>query len=707
MKKLFTALFLLIGGFYTHGQYEHRNHEEVKPCGQHEATQELLETLTPEEREAYYQEQADYETWVQEFIANNPQYSSNDGNRSISYTIPVVFHIIHAGGPENISNEQVEDVIRIMNDDFQKLNADWDDVNPAFLDIVADCEIEFKLARKDPNGNCTNGITRTFSPVTNGGSGNDRLNVVQAEHGNWPGNRYLNVFVAADVGGAAGYTTLPSNWGGTSMNNGIHVLHDYVGSIGTGTPGRSRTLTHEVGHWLNLPHLWGNSNDPNLQSNCNQDDGVADTPNTIGWTVCNRNGESCGSLDNIENYMEYSYCSKMFTEGQKARMHAALNSSTGGRNNVVSASNLNFTGVNDPDILCKAEFEASNQIVCIGQEVQFTDYSFHKPSGWTWSFPGGTPSSSSEQNPTVVYNTPGTYEVVLTATDGVSSDTKTRTSYITVMDESLTLPIMEGFESISSLNQSSWFVNDQGDNQAFEIVNGIAHTGDQCIRLRNFGQAAGNIDEITSSPFDLSNVTASEGVTLSFRYAYRRRSSSNEEWLRVFLTNDCGDDWSVRRNIRGAQLSNETATNTWAPESIDDWTTVHMTNVTSSFWVDNFRVRFQFESDGGNNFYLDDINIYEGDPVDLSVEEIAAIHNLNVFPNPTDKEVNVSFNMTNTQTAKVALVNLMGQELESFNINGVQGNNLVLINTEGYAPGVYLIKVDINGNQQVRQLVIQ
>lgn len=706
MKKLVTLLLLIIGVHFSNGQ-TNDHHGDVKPCGHHEATQELLEQLTPAQRDAYYQEQEEFNNYVQDFIHNNLDLNSNNGSRGISYTIPVVFHIIHAGGSENISNEQVEDVIRIMNNDFQKLNSDWENVNEAFIGIVADAEVEFKLARKDPSGNCTNGITRTFSSITYGGNGNQRINAVQNAHGNWPGDRYLNVFVAADIGGAAGYTTYPSNFGGTGMGNGIHVLDTYVGSIGTGTPGRSRTMTHEVGHWLNLPHLWGNSNEPNLQSNCNEDDGVADTPNTIGWTVCNRNGESCGSLDNVENYMEYSYCSKMFTNGQKARMHAAMNSGTGGRNKVVSAANLSFTGVNEPDILCKADFDASARIVCIGQEINFTDYSFHKPTGWTWSFPGGQPSTSSEQNPTVVYNTPGSYQVVLTATDGSGSDTRTRSGYIIVMDESVSLPLMEGFEDYSALNNSSWFVDNPGNNAAFEMVEGIAHTGDKCVRLRNFGQPAGNIDDLISSPIDLSEIESSEGVTLSFRYAFRRRSSNNDDWLRVFLTNDCGDSWSVRRNIRGAQLSNVIETNAWEPTSKDDWTTVHMTNVTSAFWVDNFRVRFQFESDGGNNFFLDDINIYKGDPVNLSVEELEAIQNLNIFPNPASKEVNVAFTMTNSQQATVSLVNLMGQELETFYINGVSGNNLVLIGTENYAPGVYLVKVNINGNQQVKQLVIQ
>lgn len=702
MKKLFLPLLFSLS-FISFSQHQH-NHDDVVPCHTDEYTEQMLSDMSPSERQEYLQKREELRLFTEEFIQQNPELlvSSESGDRSIEYTIPVVFHIIHAGGSENISNEQVEDCIRIMNEDFQKLNSDWQNVNENFLDIVADAQIEFKLARKDPQGNCTNGITRTFSQITNGGTGQQRQSVVVQNHGTWPGNRYMNVFVAADIGGAAGYTTYPGN---TGMGNGIHVLHDYVGSIGTGMPTRSRTMTHEVGHWLNLPHLWGNSNNPGLTSNCNSDDGVEDTPNTIGWTVCNRNGQSCGSLDNVENYLEYSYCSKMFTNGQKARMHAALNSAVGGRSTVVSSSNLTFTGVNEPDVLCRAEFESNVRVICPGQTISFTDYSFHAPSGWTWNFEGGSPATSTDQHPQVTYNTPGTYEVSLTATDGTSSNTNTKAGYIIVLPEATTLPLLEGFETYDNLAESPWIVNNPGNNAAFEIVEGPANSGEKSVRLANFGQQAGNIDELISAPVDLSSIQ--DAATLSFRYAFRKRTSSNDDWLRVFLTNDCGESWSVRRNIRGNQLSSLIATNSWQPSSPDDWTTVHMTNVTSAFWVDNFRVMFQFESDGGNNFFLDDINIYSGGPSELSVDENTSFKGFNVYPNPATREVNVSFDIDNNQAAKVELLNSLGQTLELFDIQAVSGNNLVLISTEKYRAGLYLVRVTTNGGQQVKQLVIK
>ncbi|MEX2483841.1 MAG: M43 family zinc metalloprotease [Brumimicrobium sp.] len=699
MKKILFTLSLFIGISLMSVS------QNVDPCHQVEETEKFLETLSASEKQQYEIDQQEYQQRLDNYIQNHPEIATNSGSRAVQYTIPVVFHIIHEGGPENISNEQVEDCIRVMNEDYQKLNSDAGNVQSEFLSIVADAEIEFKLARKDPNDNCTNGITRTFSSATNDGN---RVSVVQNEHGYWPGDEYLNVFVAADIGGAAGYTYRPSGWIGDAMGNGIHVIHNYVGSIGTSSIGTSRTMTHEVGHWLDLPHTWGDSNNPGVASNCTEDDGINDTPNTEGWTSCNLQGTTCdGNKDNVENYMEYSYCSKMFTLDQKARMHAALNDDVAGRDNLHTTQNLNNTGVNDPDIMCKAQFEGDQQVVCPGQTVSFTDYSYHEPTGWNWSFPGGTPSTSTDQNPDIVYDTPGVYEVTLTATDGTDNVTETKTSYITVLDHGVSLPFVEGFESYSNLSSTPWSVKNPSGS-GFELESSIGHTGSKSVRLNNFGQQSGNLDNLYSSPIDLSSISSE--VTMSFRYAYRKRSSSNDEWLRIFISNDCGGSWAQRKTIKGDNLGELTETSSWEPTSEDDWVTVHMTNITSSYWVDNFRVRFEFESDGGNNFFMDDINIFQGgeenDPLSTSMEK-GIVSDFSVYPNPATDEANVKFTVENTQSANVEILNTVGQVVSENNIKAQTGENLVMLNTSKLESGVYMVRVSIDGIQQVKRLVIK
>ena len=387
--------------------------------------------------------------------------------KGIIYTIPVVFHVMHFNGVENISDQQILNAVAILNRDFRKQNPDTANVHPDFQGMPADTEIEFKLATIAPNGQCFSGITRTFSPMSyQGDDGGDQVDAIVAGNnvynGQWPGNKYLNIFVCGEIGGAAGYTYKPSNWGATSMKNGIWILHDYVGAIGTGSVGASRALTHEVGHWLNLDHTWGGNNNPGNTTSCSTDDNVQDTPNCIGVTACLLNSNTCDSdnnywgfniRDNVENYMDYSYCSKMYTTGQRTRMRAALQVSSTGRANVISAANLAAVGVSGAPYLCKADFSADKTTVCAGNEVQFSDDSYNAVTGWSWvitpatgwSYASG--SSASSENPIVIFNTSGMYNVQLTATDGTNSDTEDKTGYVTVLGTPLSLPHWEGFEA--------------------------------------------------------------------------------------------------------------------------------------------------------------------------------------------------------------------------------------------------------------------
>lgn len=688
---------------------------EVRKCDEAVHRHNFLDTASAEAVELYHSSRAELEEFTQRYVENNPMSGGSSESRAILYTIPVVIHIIHANGSENISNAQVMDAMEVLNRDFQLGNADANNVQPPFQGMPADIEIEFKLAKLTPGGDCTNGITRTYSTASTdpNAGGNDRINAVQAAHGNWPGDEYLNIYVAGEIGGAAGYTYKPFDWGGGSgMGNGIHVLDTYVGRIGTGSIGRSRTLTHEVGHWLNLDHLWGGSNNPGEAGNCGIDDAVLDTPETLGWTICDLDGATCdlNEIDNVENYMEYSYCSKMFTPGQKARMHAALNSSTGGRDNLSTNANLTNTGVGLPDVMCQADFQASKTTVCAGETVTFSDLSYSGPTGWTWTFPGATPGTSTDQNPTVTYTTAGVHEVILTATDGSNSDTETKTAFITVVGDPIQLPYYEGFENYSAVPNTNWGELNLEGNNSWGIAN-VGLISNKSAKMNNFGQNGVNTDElICLQGIDLSNVDPTVGVTLSFRYAYKKRSAGNDEWLKVFLSDDCGQTWAQRKTIHGNSLGSEISTSTYTPSSDEEWTTVHMTNVTSQFWVENFKYKFEFESDGGNNIYIDNINIYNGSPSDdlvSGLEEGDVIADMGIYPNPADNEVNVRFGLTSNASTAVEVYDMVGQKVLSTRVNANVGTNVVTLSTSNLRAGVYMVAVVNGGVKQVRQLVIK
>ncbi|MFN5506936.1 MAG: M43 family zinc metalloprotease [Flavobacteriia bacterium] len=648
------------------------------------------------------------------------------------YTIPVVFHVLHFGGVENISDEQILNALFILNRDYRKQNADTANVHPDFQGMPADIEVEFKLATIAPNGQCFSGITRTFSPMSyQGDDGGNQVDAIVAGNnvynGQWPGNKYLNIFICGDIGGAAGYTYKPSNWGATSMQNGIWILHDYVGAIGTGSVGASRALTHEVGHWLNLDHTWGGNNNPGNTTSCpGNGDNVQDTPTCIGVTACLLNSNTCSNdnaywgfdiRDNVENYMDYSYCSKMYTEGQRTRMRNALQVSSTGRANVVSAANLLAVGASSTPYLCKADFSADKTTICLGDQVQFQDESYNAVATWSWvitpstgwSFTNGT--SASSENPTISFTSPGMYDIQLTASDGTISDAETKTAFIRVLGAPASIPYWEGFESYTTLNNlPNWEVYNANNNNTFVLEPNFGHSGSKCARLNNFGQAASNIDELTSSNIDLSGIDTTTGsVTLSFRYAYRKRTTSDYEYLKVFITGNCGENWAQRKTLGGNQLSNQVSSSAWAPSSQADWVTIHMTNVTNNYFTDHFRMRFKFEGEGGNNFFLDDINLYSGAPSNDLIIGITdqQFTDLNLYPNPTDGDIHVQFTAQVGGAAQMRITDISGKNIAQYPLQVQVGANLVITDTKQLASGSYLMILEINGESTIRPFVVK
>jgi hypothetical protein len=684
-----------------------REGEKVEYCHQHKKMAELMQN--PEFAAMYEQDKIAFEKAKNKAIP-----------KGVIYKIPIVFHVLHNNGIENISDEQIYNALEILNRDFRKLNADTATVQSDFVGMPSDVEVEFVLATKAPNGTCFKGITRTSSPLSyQGDDGNAQVNAIR--NGNdvyqqsWPGNRYLNVFICGEIGGAAGYTTNPATWSATSMTNGIWILHDYVGSIGTGSTGASRALTHEVGHWLNLDHTWGPNNNPGNTSSCSSDDDVEDTPNCIGVTACLLNANTCNSVnaywnydvrDNVENYMDYSYCSKMYTPGQTARMRAALQGTSTGRFNLWQTANLTATGATNDFYLCKAQFTTDRTTICAGDSIQLIDDTYNAVTGWNWeitpatgwSFASG--STSTSQNPTINFTQTGLYTIKLTATDVSTTDDEVKTNYIRVLPESAVLPYWEGFESYNTLaNLTNWEVVNPSNNNAWTIENTTGHSGAQCAKLVNFGQAVGNVDELISAPIDLSVIPSTGTVTLSFRYAYRKRTTADYEYLKVFVSSDCGNNWAQRKTLGGNQLSSLTSTTTWKPSQQADWVTVHMINVTNLYFTPNFKMKFRFEADGGNNIYLDDINLYAGAPSDnlvLGINDLNDINNVELYPNPTEGDVHIKFSANQAEKMVVQITDITGKVVSTSQIASKEGSNLIIVPTDGMSSGTYFVKLGNN-----------
>ncbi len=655
-----------------------------------------LDSFSVEELARIATDEAELEAFTQDFVANWAPGARNP------YVITVVFHIIHDNGPENISNAQVEDAMRVLNEDFNKLNPDWPNVKAEFLGIVADVGVEFRLAKKDPQGNCTNGITRTQSVLTYEGD-QTMKNLIQ-----WRRDRYLNVWVAASAGGpnTLGYTYRPNSVNNNASWDGIVMVHTATGAIGTSSPSRSRALTHEVGHWINLAHTWGNSNTPLDPDNCNGDDGVADTPNTIGTQNCNLNSSTCNSLDNVENYMDYSFCFKMFTEGQKARMLAALNATTAQRSNLWQASTLALTGVNDEPQICAAVFGSDQQVICGGNSVTFHDMSFHGVQSRIWSFPGGTPDNSTAENPTVTYTMAGTYPVTLTVSDGINSVSSTVQNSITVLaNPGVATPMVEGFEDYADLGGSPFTVVNPNNNATWNLTSTVAYSGTKSLRILNNSSMEGQSDELISGTYDLADAN---GITLGFRYAYAQRNSANDDRLRIWVSNNCGETWSLRQQLRGINTLNTggVVSGTFVPNGPDQWGFSEITNISATYEISDMRFKFEFESDGGNNVYLDDINI-NGQPVGL--EEIMAEPDaLQVVPNPAEHSAQAVFSLERTARVRVELLDVLGRHLRLMHEGELAaGEHRMDLPVTSMESGMYFVRLIQESSQVVERFVVK
>ncbi|MEL6986973.1 MAG: fibronectin type III domain-containing protein [Bacteroidota bacterium] len=261
---------------------------------------------------------------IERFIAN---YQETDGRNANVYTIPVVVHIVYRNGTQNISESQILSQIDVLNEDFRRLNSDANNTWPQ----AADSEIEFCMATVDPNGNPTNGITRT-STTRNVFTDDDKVKFDnQGGKDAWPADQYMNLWVCA-LDGFLGYAQFP---GGPANTDGIVCDYRYFGTNGTAQApfNLGRTATHEVGHWLNLYHIWGDGG-------CGVDDEVNDTPPSDAPNYgCTSNHTSCGNRDMVQNYMDYSddACMNLFTSGQKNRMRA-LFANGGPRANLLNSA---------------------------------------------------------------------------------------------------------------------------------------------------------------------------------------------------------------------------------------------------------------------------------------------------------------------------------------------------------------------------------
>jgi len=608
------------------------------------------------------------------------------------YVIPVVFHVIHKFGNENISKDQILDGLSVLNETFRKTRSDTVSIVAQFKPIHADCGIEFKLATRDPDGNCHPGINRIASGLTiTGGHA-----VKELVH--WDPTRYLNIYVVTNAAGLAGHAVWPADADTIPEWDGIVISHDYMGSIGTSNPLRSVVLAHECGHYLNLHHIWGGNNVPGFYylpvgdaGNCQFDDLVDDTPNTIGNTSCDLQASSCGNLNNVQNAMDYSYCNIMFTQGQRDRMRSCLESSIAGRNNLWQPANLASTGVDLPAPLCAADFEADIRVVCPGasEQVSFIDQSYHAvPSEYQWQFDGGSPTTANTTSPVVSYELPGVYPANLTVSDGTQSYVETKEDYITVLSNTVqSVPFTESFEGTEMLDGPLWNRFGQGTAVSFEQTGLAAVSGANCVMVDRWAEGDLTIAELYSPPIDL---TGAADLNLTFKWAASGSVPiSTADKLQVYYSSGCGSTWSQRWSKSSSQLQTAAAhPDPFIPQA-GHWPEAVL-GIPQQYLTDEFRFKFVYSSAGYNRLLIDDINL----DVNAGLNDRATpVRSVSLSPHPTNEMTHLSFYLdAAAQNMTVALFDLTGREVQR-QVTGplCSGANKVQVPLSHLLPGTYVL----------------
>ena len=673
MKKLIYAIFSILITVMASAQCgtDEYNHNLVKDKlseGQNYA--EYLESIY----DIKYDESVDLKT------------------KKATRTIPVVFHVIHAYGDENISKAQIEDQLRVVNEDFQRQNADASNTRDFFKSRAANFNIEFKLARIAPDGSYTEGITRTYDPVNMIENYEDGSSEAKSTVSAWDRSRYLNIWVVKRIessraGTILGYAQLP---GGPASTDGIVMIHDRVGTIGTAnSSGKGRTLTHEIGHWLGLYHPF--------QGGCSGSDGVDDTPPvaeaSYGCTA-SQNPNTCNTdfpneIDMVENYMDYANgsCMNAFTNGQLARVNGFLASNQFRARNIAS-SNLVATGVNtNPVSIPKADFwydDPDKKVICAGQSMKFKDFSYNGDiTQRTWKFEGGTPATSSAVNPEIVYNTPGVYKVELDVANSAGGTTASQILFVTVLPNvaESKAPFGQDFESNTSVN--SWQFEKDLSGNGWERNTLIGYSGNNSIMAY--------VDENTPQSLRMKAISEAVDVSeyevplnLHFKYAYARRVSSASEILLVLGSVDCGQSWATLKAYNSTNLVTGPVSPNWEPQSKSDW---GRASISLSKYKDetNLFLRFDVISQQGNSVFIDDINIGE---FALSTPELYQEQTWKVTPNPAQNSFIIKTE-NNTPKGKILVRDLTGRLLLEEQINSEQ----MTINSSGLPNGLYILSV--------------
>jgi PKD repeat protein len=731
--------------------------QNFSPCG----TDEQLEMVTNEDPSINLKMDAfnnSFKNFMQTVDLNEFKAVNKNKNEGPIYYLPVVFHILHNNGSENISDQRIRDEITILNRNFRANSTFRNRIREIFKDVEADARIEFRLAKFDPNGIPTNGIQRIYvGPLASRANDNVKL-------GGWDPWRYLNIWVAGGIVTnspfpVGGYAYFP-NGAPSARVDGCIVLASTVGNITSNNPFDYNTVGHEVGHYLGLAHPFQGSQ----TDTCSLDgDFLFDTPPTfftpgVGRfsgistrNFClNPDSNTCTTdnpdlPDQYENFMDYfngQCANNMFTLQQAARMRFALENY---RRGLWSEENLIATGIKydtfDSRPLPIPAFNlANNQSlletrVCVGVPVQFREASWNAAiTSWEWSFgEGATPQTHIGQTPpAVTYTTPGKKTIRLTVTGVNGSNTLDAVDYLHIegpAEAIKTASAMADWDYQNNFLEQGWyFENEMRNINPWSRITTTAFDGIASIRL-NSRQLSNNFRySIVSPSFDFTGAT---NPYIEFQYAFAPNlttlpsstgsvTGDSQDGLTVFVSTDCGRNW-VQRGFLGGQPTsnnpnrtnplstlpvNETIqasgvqnTVNFIPSGRSQWRRFAVSGLNNIPAQSNVRFKITFNAQGGNNFYID--NLMTG--MVTSVSEVSKSQlGFEAFPNPFSSETNLRYNLPLNTHVTISVYDITGKQIATVvNEQQTTGTHNVSINknTLGLTKGIYFVKITLGHEQ--------
>ncbi len=582
----------------------------------------------------YALRKVEFEQWISRHRLR--QQSTPDGRRQTThYQIPVVVHVIHNGEEigqgANISDAQVLSQMRVLNDDFNRQNADAANTPAVFAAVAGSLDIEFVLAKQDPDGQHTNGIVRVDGN-RNGWTINDNYTLKQLSY--WPAEQYMNIWVCNLTDQFLGYAQTPEsdlqgmeNSSTNRKTDGVVVTHQAFGSVDDGAFNldpvfnKGRTATHEIGHFLGLNHIWGDD------AGCNGSDYVNDTPNQGNRTQgcpSHPKTDNCGEVIMFQNFLDYTddRCMNLFTQGQVDRMTVVLENSP--RRHSLLAS----PGLQEPDplpndigirtILFPDATVCSNSVTPLievrnygnntitSTRIRFTlDGDPHETKDFALSL-GPQQSSQVAFSPLTMPSGAHdiSFEVLLTnggADSGGYNDVNSATVIVPVF---ASVPFEETFSTVPS----GWITENPDGQITWETATAPRDVStNKALKLNYFDyeDKIGEVDIFLSPVLDLSAVPA---AALTFDVAYARYQSSNDR-LKVIVLTDCGEiaEGNEVFNKAGDALKTAPATTSpFIPTNETQWRK-ELIDLTSFLGMSKVQLAFVGINDWGNNIYVDNI----------------------------------------------------------------------------------------------------